>query len=169
MSEGNARSEHIVYIAVGSNHLREESLRAAYNAMQTLGTVIAASAIYESAAVGDAAPPYWNGVIALATSLAGAALKARLREIEDAAGRVRRLANGQRSPLVTLDLDVLLAAGQPPHPDLYERAYVIVPMAEIAPEERPDAESPTFRMLAEGHAGALRRLPGFRLQALNKA
>jgi 2-amino-4-hydroxy-6-hydroxymethyldihydropteridine diphosphokinase len=166
---GNVHSEQIVYIAVGSNHLREESLRAAYKAMQTLGTVVAASSLYESAAVGDAAPPYWNGVVKLATPLAGLALKARLRRIEDAAGRVRRLANGQRSPLVTLDLDVLLAAGQPPHPDLYERAYVVVPMAEIAPEERPDAAAPTFAALAQAHAAALRRLPDADLQALNNA
>jgi 2-amino-4-hydroxy-6-hydroxymethyldihydropteridine diphosphokinase len=100
--------------------------------------LLARSSLYRTAPVGLAAQPdFVNAVALLETALAPAALLAQLLEVERRHGRVRELPNGPR----TLDLDLLLHGDaridQPglcvPHPRLHERAFVVVPMAEIAP------------------------------------
>lgn len=87
-------------------------------------------------------PWYVNGVAEIATALSPAELLARLHWIEASFGRVRRLRNEPR----VLDLDLLAyndrvsAPGDPPpelpHPRMHERAFVLVPLAEIAPDWR---------------------------------
>jgi 2-amino-4-hydroxy-6-hydroxymethyldihydropteridine diphosphokinase len=85
-------------------------------------------------------PPYVNGVIAVETTLDPAALLALLHRVEAGYGRVRGLANAARP----LDLDLLAygdrieapAPGQGPilpHPRLAQRAFVLLPLAEVAP------------------------------------
>ncbi len=95
----------------------------------------------------EAQPPFLNACLAGTTGLAPRALLARLQEAESAAGRVRLdPCCGPR----TLDLDILLYGDlvlcEPeltiPHPRMRERAFVLVPLAEIAPEwEVPAAGS----------------------------
>lgn len=84
-------------------------------------------------------PDYINGVVWLRTRLAPTALLARLHEIEARFGRRRSVPNAAR----TLDLDILdhggrCRAADPslPHPRLTARAFVLVPLAEIAPTWR---------------------------------
>jgi 2-amino-4-hydroxy-6-hydroxymethyldihydropteridine diphosphokinase len=84
-------------------------------------------------------PDYVNGVVAVETRLSPAALLARLHEIERAFGRERRIPNAAR----TLDLDLIAyhdrvtgpEEGAPilPHPRLAERAFVLLPLQELAP------------------------------------
>jgi 2-amino-4-hydroxy-6-hydroxymethyldihydropteridine diphosphokinase len=83
-------------------------------------------------------PDFINAVAAIETGLAPRALLEALLDIERRHGRIRTIANGPR----TLDLDLLLHGDQRidepgltlPHPRMHERAFVMVPLAEIAPE-----------------------------------
>lgn len=130
------------YVALGSNlGDRAALLRAALVALQRGGDVqvVTESAVYETAPVGGPEQPdYLNMVVAVATALEPEGLLERCLAIEAEHGRVRRERWGPR----TLDLD-LLAFGAAerrserltlPHPRMAERAFVLVPLAEIAPE-----------------------------------
>lgn len=100
--------------------------------------LVRGSSLYRSASVGAAGPDYLNAVVELRTTLAPDALLAELQRIEALHGRERSYPNAPR----TLDLD-LLAHGAVqqatpeltlPHPRLHERAFVLRPLAEIAPD-----------------------------------
>lgn len=136
---------HRAYVALGSNlGERAENLRAAIAALDTLaGTkVTAASSLYVSPAVGadEPQPDYFNGVVGLDTALAPHELLAALQRIEHDAGRTRIA--GVRNTARTLDLDILLFDDQViaerglnvPHPRLHDRAFVLLPLTEIAPD-----------------------------------
>jgi 2-amino-4-hydroxy-6-hydroxymethyldihydropteridine diphosphokinase len=98
----------------------------------------AASPLYRSAPVDASGPDYVNAVAALQTRLTAPDLLAALQEIERAAGRQRPYRNAPR----TLDLDLLLYGDARidslrltlPHPRLRERAFVLRPLADIAPD-----------------------------------
>jgi len=99
------------------------------------------SRIYETEPVGPAGQgPYLNAVLAVETGLGPLELLEVLLAIERAHGRVRRERWGPR----TLDLDLLDFGGRVlerpglslPHPRLHERAFVLVPLAEVAPDWR---------------------------------
>jgi 2-amino-4-hydroxy-6-hydroxymethyldihydropteridine diphosphokinase len=86
-------------------------------------------------------PEFVNAVAEIETALGAGALLALLHRIEDGLGRVRSVANAPR----TVDLDLLDyrgavegGAGGPvlPHPRLHQRAFVLLPLAEIAPDWR---------------------------------
>lgn len=120
--------------------------------------VLAASSLYSSAPVGEGAegPNYVNAVLAVRTQLTALALLAQLQNIENMAGRERPYANAPR----TLDLDVLLYGDEEirtptltvPHPRMYERAFVLRPLAQIAPQRISAADlsrvaaQPIFRI-----------------------
>jgi 2-amino-4-hydroxy-6-hydroxymethyldihydropteridine diphosphokinase len=100
--------------------------------------VVACSQFYRTAPVGPPQPDYLNCCALLQTSLTPAVLLRRLLAVETAFGRVRRQRWGPR----LLDLDLLLFGDwvietptlQVPHPRMRERAFVLVPLAEIAPD-----------------------------------
>lgn len=107
--------------------------------------VAAVSAVYESKPVGiTAQPDFLNLALKLVTARAPHELLAECLRIEAELGRVRRERNGPR----TIDLDLLLydglalagAALTLPHPRMHERGFVLVPLAEIAPELRLGGE-----------------------------
>ena len=136
---------HRAYVGMGSNlGQRADHLRAAAAAMNALpGTrVSAASSIYASAPMGadEPQPDYYNAVVGLDTELAPQRLLAALQRIEHDAGRTRIA--GVRNTARTLDLDILLFDDMViaehglhvPHPRLQERAFVLLPLAEIAPQ-----------------------------------
>lgn len=99
------------------------------------------SSLYRSAPVDASGPDYVNAVAEIATSLGPQALLAALQALEHAAGRERPYRNAPR----TLDLDLLLYGEQHiatpaltvPHPRMYERAFVLRPLAELAPQQVP--------------------------------
>jgi 2-amino-4-hydroxy-6-hydroxymethyldihydropteridine diphosphokinase len=160
-------------IALGSNlGDRAGHISSALRALGDLpGTsLVACSSLYETAPVGPVPQgPFLNAAAVLSTSLTPRELLSALQSIERLRGRDR--SSGQRWGPRTLDLD-LLVYGQTvldepgltlPHPRLHERAFVLVPLAEIAPNlpipasaGRP-ATTPA-RALEElrraGHAGA---------------
>ena len=133
------------YLSLGANlGARAQALREALRRLAQLpGTRLSrASSFYETAPWGKTdQPPFLNGAACLSTRLAPEALLAACQEIERALGRVRHEHWGAR----TLDIDLVygVRGGQAvrvatprltlPHPYLLERAFVLVPLAEIAP------------------------------------
>lgn len=133
------------YLSLGANlGARAQALREALRRLAQLpGTRLSrASSFYETAPWGKTdQPPFLNGATCLSTRLAPEALLAACQEIERALGRVRHEHWGAR----TLDIDLVygVRGGQAvrvatprltlPHPYLLERAFVLVPLAEIAP------------------------------------
>lgn len=101
--------------------------------------LIAVSSWYLTAPVGPPQPDYLNGCATIETSLDALAVLSVLQEIESEFGRVRQERWGAR----TLDLDLLLYDNliidlptlQVPHPLMLERAFVMEPLAEIAPDQ----------------------------------
>ena len=133
-----------VWIGLGANlGERADTLRAALAAINALsGTrVQRVSSLYRSAPVDAGGPDYLNAVAELSTTLAPQALLQALQAIELAAGRQRPYRNAPR----TLDLDIVDWADETidtatlsvPHPRLWERAFVLLPLAELAPERIP--------------------------------
>jgi 2-amino-4-hydroxy-6-hydroxymethyldihydropteridine diphosphokinase len=134
--------EETAYIALGSN-LDEpvRQLRAGLAALAALPDIrlTSVSSLYRSEAVGYRdQPDFVNAVAQIETSLKPGELLAALLELERRQGRVRAFPNAPR----TLDLDILLYGNRVvhepgltiPHPRMHERAFVIVPLAEIAPD-----------------------------------
>lgn len=137
-----APQQTTAYLALGSNlGNRGEMLRGALAALQRDGSVrvVRESSVYETAPVGGPKQPdYFNMVVAVETGLAPEALLERCLAIEREFGRVRQEPWGAR----TLDLDLLRHGDAVvhterltlPHPRMAERAFVLVPLAEIAPD-----------------------------------
>ena len=129
------------YVGVGAN-LGDPAaaVRTALERLRELPatTLDAQSSLYRTAPVDSSGPDYINAVAKLSTRLTASDLLRELQRVEDAAGRERPYRNAPR----TLDLDLLLfgsariesAELQVPHPRMHERAFVLVPLAEIAPE-----------------------------------
>jgi len=128
------------YVALGAN--LGDAVAGVRDAIAWLGELPATqlvrhSSLYRTAPVGAAGPDYINAVAEIATSLTAPALLAHLQRLERRGGRERPYPNAPR----TLDLDLLLfgsgriaSAGLTvPHPRMTGRAFVLVPLAEIAP------------------------------------
>lgn len=140
----------VVYIALGSN-LNEpaEQLNTAVKAIAALPytSVEKVSSYYGSKPMGPQdQPDYVNAVLQIQTELSPPALLDELQRIENEQGRVRLRRWGER----TLDLDILLYDNLKmqserltiPHYDMQNREFVIVPLAEIAPEQiLPDGKT----------------------------
>ncbi|KOP23162.1 2-amino-4-hydroxy-6-hydroxymethyldihydropteridine pyrophosphokinase [Hapalosiphon sp. MRB220] len=129
-----------VAIALGSNLGDSYTIleTAIENLVQIPGIILEArSSWYQTKAIGPPQPDYLNGCVILQVEIAPYLLLATLLEIETKFGRVRKERWGPR----TLDLDLLLYDDlildtpklQIPHPRMRERAFVLVPLAEIAP------------------------------------
>lgn len=124
------------YLGLGSNlgdrraHLR--------SAIAALPDVVEVSPVYETEPVGGppGQSPYLNVVVALDTELTPRALLELGRRLEESAGRVRTVKDGPR----TLDVDVLLVGDlrvdEPdlvvPHPRMWQRRFVLAPLADLA-------------------------------------
>lgn len=132
----------LAYVALGSNlEQPAEQIRAALAALAALAgtSVLAHSSLYLTTPVGYLdQPDFINAVAQLETSLSPHDLLAALMQIEAGFGRERSFRNAPR----VLDLDILLYQGTVlddpqlmlPHPRMHQRAFVMVPLAEIAPD-----------------------------------
>lgn len=140
-------------------------LRAALQALDAIPStrVTAQSSLYRSAPVGyHTQPEFLNAVARIETMLTPRALLETLHTIEDSAGRSRSFANAPR----TLDLDLLLyadrAIGEPglkvPHPRMHLRAFVLLPLAEIAPDIEIPGQGAIAPLLAACAGQTIRRL-----------
>jgi 2-amino-4-hydroxy-6-hydroxymethyldihydropteridine diphosphokinase len=129
------------YLGIGSNlGDRLASLQLAVDELAAAPdvAVVAVSPVYETAPVGGPAQPdFLNAVVAIDTTLTAHDLLALAHAIEAAAERVRTVRWGPR----TLDVDILLVGDERvddpdlvvPHPRMAERAFVVVPLADLDP------------------------------------
>lgn len=147
------------FIALGSNEGdREANLRGARDFLQRSDGInlLACSALYETEPVGG--PPdqglYLNAVLAATTTLTARALLELCLKVEKSFGRVRTQPMAPR----TLDLDILFYGDhiidEPdlviPHPRLHERAFVLVPLRDLAPDlVHPVMKKSVRRLLAD--------------------
>jgi 2-amino-4-hydroxy-6-hydroxymethyldihydropteridine diphosphokinase len=130
----------IAYIGIGANlgDAQANVLDAVRRLSLLDGTmVVETSGLYRTAPIDSSGPDYVNAVACIDTSFDPHELLAALQDIEQAHGRERPYRNAPR----TLDLDLLLYGDQViatesltvPHPRMHERAFVLAPLAEIAP------------------------------------
>jgi len=122
------------------------------------------SSLYRNPPVGYLdQPEFVNAVAQIETRIAPRALLGYLLEIERAHGRVRDYPNAPR----TLDLDILLYGGlvvhEPgltiPHPRMPDRAFVLVPLAEIAPDFEVPGKGRVADLLRNVEASGMIKLP----------
>jgi len=124
-----------VLIGIGSNLEPEQALRAAVVALRHRFGRVVCSSVYRGPATGIAGADYWNMVVQVATDTAVDPLRADLAAIETATGRTR-----DDPRVCRLDLDLLAygsrvdAVQRLPRPGLYSLPFVLVPLAELAPE-----------------------------------
>jgi 2-amino-4-hydroxy-6-hydroxymethyldihydropteridine diphosphokinase len=135
------------YIALGAN--LGDACATVRQAIAALGArpgiaLQKASSLYRTAPMESSGPDYINAVVEVHTTLSAPDLLAQLQALELANGRERPYRNAPR----TLDLDILLfgaarlesAALTVPHPRMGGRAFVLVPLAEIAPHQVSEAQ-----------------------------
>jgi 2-amino-4-hydroxy-6-hydroxymethyldihydropteridine diphosphokinase len=140
------------YFGIGANlGDRAAALQGAVDGLAAGGLeVVAVSPVYETAPVGGPAQPdYLNAVVEVETAVSPRELLELAQRVENAAGRVRLERWGPR----TLDVDVLLVGeltvDEPdlvvPHPRMAERAFVLVPLADLDPRWRAAADALVVR------------------------
>jgi 2-amino-4-hydroxy-6-hydroxymethyldihydropteridine diphosphokinase len=172
MTPGDGRAR--AYIALGSN--LDDPVAQVRRGAALLGglpstDLEAGSSLYRTAPVGVGdQPDFINAVCRLRTALAPEALMRALLDVEAACGRRRGVPGGPR----TLDLDLLvyfpsdsavaLTLNRPglrlPHPRLHERAFVLYPLAEIAPDLAIPGRGPVADLLAGCAGQRIERLAG---------
>jgi 2-amino-4-hydroxy-6-hydroxymethyldihydropteridine diphosphokinase len=159
----------LAYLGLGANlgnprqQLRQavEELRS-----QAGGGIKAVSSLYKTVPLGgEPQPDFLNAVVIMATVLSAREVYQRGQELERRAGRIRRTKHAPRE----LDIDLLLYNEniiqepdlQVPHPRLAERAFVLLPLAEVAPEARhPILGESIVRLAARISSQGVDRLPG---------
>lgn len=157
----------LAYIGLGSN--LQEPRRQVASALKELSylpysRLVAKSSLYQSDPMGPAdQPDYINAVAAIETNLTPLALLDALLAIERRHGRIRGATRwGPR----TLDLDILTYGDQSivepritvPHSGIAERAFVLLPLAEIAPDLHIPRKGTAAALAAACSAGGIRRL-----------
>jgi 2-amino-4-hydroxy-6-hydroxymethyldihydropteridine diphosphokinase len=154
------------FVGVGAN--LGDAAQTVRDALQELGrlpqtALQVCSSLYRSAPVEAAGPDFINAVAELRTTLPASALLRELQAIEQRHGRVRSVRNAPR----TLDLDLLLY-GQDvlsgadltvPHPRLHLRAFVLLPLHEIAPSLEVPGLGALEPWLAKAAGQAIARIP----------
>lgn len=166
----------LAYVGLGSNlgHPRRQLARAVHALRRLPRTrLVSLSPNYVTAPQGSTGPQpdYVNAVAVLATSLAPRALLQRLHAIERRHRRTR--AQGERNAPRTLDLDLLLFGRRRvrvtdlsiPHPRMHLRAFVLRPLADVAPAVNIPGRGPVRRLLRDVAGQQVARTRAHRLPA----
>ena len=137
----------LVAIGLGANlgdldHALRDAVQAIAGLPQT--TLVSVSSLYRSAPIDAGGPDYLNAVALVRTQMQPLPFLQALQAIEQAAGRQRSYPNAPR----TLDLDIELWGDQVidlpdlsvPHPRMWQRAFVLLPLAELLPERISPAQ-----------------------------
>ena len=154
------------FVGLGANLENPlQQVRQAISELDAIGhtRVLAHSSLYRSAPVGYAdQPDFVNAVAKLQTRLSPHELLEALHVIENRHGRRRSVRNAPR----TLDLDLLLYGTLVvheegltlPHPRMHERAFVLLPLAEIAPDAPLPGHAPVSQLLAQVDRSGVEKL-----------
>jgi 2-amino-4-hydroxy-6-hydroxymethyldihydropteridine diphosphokinase len=139
--KGPVRDPVTAFVALGAN--LGDAQRTVVQALEALAglpstQLLRSSRLYRTAPVQAQGPDFINAVAQIDTRLTAPALLAALQDLENQAGRVRPYVNAPR----TLDLDLLMFGQSSmqsarltlPHPRWRERAFVLRPLADLAPE-----------------------------------
>ena len=151
-----------IYISLGSNIEREHHIRAGLDALHAEFGELTVSRVFESEAVGFAGRPFYNLVVGADTDMPLATLCQRLRAMEFAHGREP---DAKKFAPRTLDLDLLLygdlVCDVPvalPRGEILTNAFVLWPLAELAPSLRHPVDGRTLDELWQGYDKAYQRL-----------
>ncbi|MEM9397897.1 MAG: 2-amino-4-hydroxy-6-hydroxymethyldihydropteridine diphosphokinase [Pseudomonadota bacterium] len=128
-----------IFLGVGSNIDPAHNIPAGLDALRALFGAIECSNVYQSDAVGFAGAPFWNLVITCHSDLSAGVLQRALRQIEYDFGRPK---NASRFSDRHLDIDILLVGNltgvvdgvELPRGEILEQAFVLRPLAELAPK-----------------------------------
>src|SRR3954470_8313521 len=129
-----------VYLGLGSNIDRAKYITSGLNALADLFGELKISPVYESKSVGFNGSNFFNVVVGIYTELTIADLCEQLKKIEDQNDRVR---TGPKFSPRTLDIDILTygdfvgteSGVELPRTEITNNAFVLLPLAEIAPNE----------------------------------
>jgi 2-amino-4-hydroxy-6-hydroxymethyldihydropteridine diphosphokinase len=146
------------YIGLGAN--QGDLVETLNSAVQSLGSLeqsqfVAVSPFYRTAPVDAVGPDYLNAVVCISTELEPYGLLLHLLEIEMVFGRKRRGADARRNAPRSIDLDLLMVGNliirsAPlvlPHPRMHERAFVLRPLLDIAPDLLVPGQGPVAGLL----------------------
>ena len=143
----------IAYVGIGANlGAARANVIDAIDRLAAMGTLRALSSLYRSAPIDAGGADYVNAVACIDTPLPALDLLQALQDIEQAHGRERPYRNAPR----TLDLDLLLYGDQQitgttlqvPHPRMTGRAFVLLPLLELAPDIALPGQGPARQFLA---------------------
>lgn len=156
----------IAYLSLGSNLNKEHNLREAVRLLAAHGRLLAVSAVFETAPVGNPDDPtFFNAAVALETTLPPAELKQQvLASIEQRLGRQRSAdPNAPRTIDIDLSLydDAILTLGtrQIPDPDILRFVHVAAPLADLAPAYRHPETGETLAEIAQRVGAAASQPP----------
>lgn len=143
-----------VYLSLGSNIDREANIASGLDALAREFGSVALSPVYESEAVGFDGEPFLNLVAAIETALSVGELASVLRRIEAEHGRVR---GEKKFASRTLDIDILTYADavgvvdgvELPRDEILKHAFVLKPLADLAPQERHPETGQRYQDLLE--------------------
>lgn len=130
---------HRAFLSLGSNMGDRAEHLARGLEIVVAGDQYRVSSVYQTEPVGDVVQDdFWNLVVELTTDATARELLERCRHAETVEGRTREVRWGPR----TLDADVLLVGDEMsddpeiivPHPRMFERSFVLVPLAQLAPD-----------------------------------
>lgn len=141
-----------VWLSIGSNIDRERHIGGALERLRREFGELAVSRVYETEAVGFSGDAFYNLVVGLDTDLSPQELNARMHAIEAAHGRKR---GGEKFAPRTLDIDLLTYGDQVlsrpglelPRDEILKYAFVLGPLAEVAPHERHPLDGRTYAEL----------------------
>ena len=154
-----------IYLALGTNlGDRIANLQTAINLLSSKAIIVQESSVYVTPPWGIVdQPDFLNQVIEISTNLTPSCLLRSIKDIELKMGRQKTIRNGPR----LIDLDILFYGAQVinkkaltiPHPRLHERAFVLVPLYEIAPDfVHPVLNETATSLLAEVDPEGVQRL-----------
>lgn len=137
------------FLSVGSNIHPKKNIPACLDLLRQEFSLTRVSSVYKTVPVGiENSPHFWNLALALKSSLSREKLNEKLRQIESRLGRIRDPKN-KFAPR-TIDLDILPQSGYLKH------AFIMIPLAEIAPEGRDEETGENYKKAAallRSHAG----------------
>ena len=147
---------NLAYLSLGSNIEPERNLPAAVTQLARFGRIRAVSTVWQTAPIGFTdQPDFLNGVVLLETQLSARALREQvIVQIEQNLNRVR---TANKNAPRTIDVDIMLfnydvlslGRRRIPDPEVLERPFVAIPLAEIAPDYVHPETGQTLRQIAQ--------------------